>query len=32
MYIQENGLPAVAFEGLEKNTKIKDLLYIGAAE
>jgi hypothetical protein len=32
LYIQENGLPAVAFEGLEKNTKVKDLLYIGAAE
>jgi hypothetical protein len=32
LYIQENGLPAVAFEGLDKNTKVKDLLYIGAAE
>ncbi|MBN1299094.1 MAG: molybdopterin-dependent oxidoreductase [Actinobacteria bacterium] len=32
IYIQENGLPALYFEGLEKNTKVKDLIYMGISE
>jgi len=32
VYIQDNGLPAVYFEGLTKNTKVKDLIYIGVSE
>jgi hypothetical protein len=32
IYIQDNGLAAVYFEGLAKNTKVKDLVYIGAIE
>lgn len=32
VYLQDNGLPAVAFEGMDKSNKVKDLLYIGIAE
>ena len=32
LYMQENNLPAAAFEGMQKNSKVKDLLYIGIAE
>ena len=32
IYIQENGLPAVYFEGLPENTNVKDLIYIGVSE
>jgi hypothetical protein len=32
IYIQDNGLAAVYFEGLAKNTKVKDLIYIGIIE
>jgi hypothetical protein len=32
LYFQENGLPAVIFEGMDKGSKVKDLLYIGTAE
>jgi hypothetical protein len=32
VYFQENGLPAVYFEGLPENTEVKDLIYIGISE
>jgi hypothetical protein len=32
LYLQENGLPAVAFEGMGEKNIVKDLLYIGIVE
>ena len=32
IYLQENGLPAVYFEGMPENTDVKDLIYIGVSE
>ncbi len=32
IYIQDNGLAAVYFEGLAKDAKVKDLIYIGIIE
>ena len=32
VYFQENGLPAVYFEGSPETTEVKDLIYIGVSE